>query len=139
VPFSSVPRCSRPKASRLDGVDPSPTSLHHRQHMRRKSRSTRNNRKWGTSPHLSTPTLATSMMRATSSPRARGTRRMERATVTTLNRAAAMTVGRTRAHRPNPRTVGLQPRHLQHAVPDTVPATYQRHQVLQGNKPQALV
>jgi hypothetical protein len=43
VPFLSVPRCSRPKASRLDDAGLSPTSLHHHWRVKRKPRSTRNN------------------------------------------------------------------------------------------------
>jgi hypothetical protein len=106
VPFSNVPRCSRLKALRLDGVGPSSTSLHHWWHMRREPRSTRNNRKWGISPHLSMPALATTTTRVMSSMRAKGTRRMVLAVVTTLARAATTTVERTEAHRPNPRDRG---------------------------------
>jgi hypothetical protein len=40
MPFLSVPRCSRPKAPRLDDIDPSPTSPLHRRHTRRRPWST---------------------------------------------------------------------------------------------------
>jgi hypothetical protein len=106
VPFSSVPRCSRPKAPRLDDMDPSSTSPHHWRHARRKPRSTQNNKEQGTSPHLSTPALATTMMHATSSMHARGIGKMELAMVTTLDGAAATIAGRTGAHCLNPRDHG---------------------------------
>jgi hypothetical protein len=50
VPFSNVPRCSRPKAPCLDGVVPRSTSPHrqrHERHARRKPWSTQNNKRWG--------------------------------------------------------------------------------------------
>jgi hypothetical protein len=102
VPFSNVPRCSRPKAPRLDNMDLSLTSPHLRRHARRKPWSTQNNRERGIIPHLSTPTLVTTTMRATSSTRTKGIRRMEPAAVTTLVGVAATIVGRTGAHRLNP-------------------------------------
>jgi hypothetical protein len=106
VPFLSVPWCSRLKALRLDGTGPSSTSPHHRRHTRRKLRSTRNNRKRGISPHLSTPALATTTTRATFSTRAKGTRRMVLAMDTTLDGAVATIAGRTGAHHLNPRDRG---------------------------------
>jgi hypothetical protein len=109
VSFSNVPRCSRPKASCPDVMGPSLTSPHRQRHVRRKLWSTQNNRKREISPHLSTPVLATTTTRATSSTRAKGTRRMVPATVTTLDGAVATTAGRTEAQTSG--TAGLQPRH----------------------------
>jgi hypothetical protein len=103
VPFLSAPRCSRPKPPRLGDMNLRLTSPYHRWHVKRKPRSTRSNRKQGTSPRPFTPMLATTTMRATSSTRVKGTRRMEPAVVTTLDGAAAMTVGRIRVRPPNPR------------------------------------
>jgi hypothetical protein len=101
VSFSNVSQCSRLKAPHLDDVDLSLTSPHHQQHTRRKPRSTRNNRKRGISPNLSTPALATTMTHTMSSTRSKGTR-MVLAVVTTLDVAAATIAGRTGAHRLNP-------------------------------------
>jgi hypothetical protein len=103
VPFLSAPRCSRPKAPCLDDADLRPTSPRHQRHVKGKPRSTQSNREQWTSPHPFTPVLATTMMRATSSTRIKGTRRMEPAVVTTLDGAAATIVGRTGDRPWNPR------------------------------------
>jgi hypothetical protein len=91
------------ESSASRGMGPSPTSPHRQQYARRKLQSTENSRKQEISPRLSTPSLTTTTTRATSSTRAKGTRRMVLAAVTTLDGAAATTAGRTGAHRPNPR------------------------------------
>jgi hypothetical protein len=139
VPFSNVPRCNRPKALHLDDMDPSPTSPHHQRHARRKPRSTQNNKKRGISPYLSTPALTTTTMRSTSSTSAKGTRRMVPAVVATLDGAATMTVGRTRAHRRNPRDRGSSAktsvtRHSQHGSGNlpTSPSTLRRQTLSSG-------
>jgi hypothetical protein len=102
VPFSSVLRCSRPKAPRLDDAGLSLTSPHRRCHVRRKLWSTQSNRKRGRSPHSCTTASATTTTRAKSSMRARGIRRMVPAVATTLARAATTIAGRTGAHHLNP-------------------------------------
>jgi hypothetical protein len=121
-------RCGNPPSD-----DAEPSTLEGRQ-AHEEPQSTRNNRKRGTSPHLSTPVLATITMRATSSTRTKGTRRMDPPSTgwPLRQRRGPEPIART------PRTADLQPRHPQHAVPSTVPATCQRHRVLRENEPRAL-
>jgi hypothetical protein len=102
VPFSSMLRCSRPKAPCLNDAGLSLTSPHHRCHARRKLRSTQSNRKRGRSPHSCTTASATTTTRAKSSMPVRGIRRMVPAVATTLAGAATMIVGRTGAHHLKP-------------------------------------